>query len=119
MLWNMSIIRLKRFAKFPGHCGGGGGHIFTVPIANKHAKTEIWATQGENGQPIFLKTPEYHGNPIDTKGGSPCTMHYGYDIVDFIKEKSGLDTTIECISNIDFGIPEGVVEIFVSKKSTQ
>lgn len=93
----------------------GGCHIFTVPIINKHCKTEVWATKGNAGNPVFLKSPEYHGNPVDPKG-SPVTMHWGFDIVDFIKEKSGLITTIEYINNLEFGIRAEFIEVLVSKK---
>lgn len=93
----------------------GGAHIFTVPIINKHHATEVWATKGSDGNPIFLKTPEYHGNPVDTKG-SPVTMHWGFDIVQYIKKTSGLETSIEHIDNLDYGIRAEYIEVLVSKK---
>jgi len=93
----------------------GGSHIFTAPIINHHQPTEVWATKGANGEPIFLKTAEYHGNPVSPKG-SPVTMHWGFDIVDFIEEKSGLYTTVEYIDNLDFGIRAEFIEVLVSKK---
>jgi SAM-dependent methyltransferase len=93
----------------------GGCHIFTVPLVNKHNPAEIWAKFGENNEPVFLKTPEYHINPID-QSGSPVTMHWGYDIVDFIKEKSGLNTTIEYIYDLHNGISAEFNEVLVSKK---
>ena len=66
-------------------------------------------------KPIFLKNPEYHGNPID-KEGSPVTMHWGYDITDFIKDVTGGDETNiirfdEEISGMKFDI-----ELFITKK---
>lgn len=93
----------------------GGAHIFTVPIINKHNKTEIWAKRGEDGNPVFLGSPEWHGNPIDSRG-SPVTMHWGFDIVDFIKKGSGLITTIEYIDNLDYGIRAEFIEVLVSEK---
>jgi hypothetical protein len=93
----------------------GGSHIFTVPIINKHKKTEVWATLGENGAPNFLKTPEFHGNPVDPNG-SPVTMHWGYDIVDFIKKASGLDTDIVALYEKELGIMGEYNEVFVTTK---
>jgi len=99
----------------------GGIHIFTVPIENMLGKTEIWAKPDENGKPIFLKTEEWHGNPISSEG-SPCTMHYGYDIVDMIKKSSGMETLIYRDLNeingvikvpVDYVNP---IEVFVSRK---
>ena len=70
---------------------------------------------GSDGEPLFQKTAEWHGNPIDAKG-SPVTMHWGYDIVNFIKETSNLETKIEYIHNVHFGIWAEYIEVLVSKK---
>jgi hypothetical protein len=105
----------KAFAEIGRTLKKGGAHIFTVPIINKHNETEIWATKGQNGEPIFLKNPEWHGNPVDEKG-SPVTMHWGFDIVNFIKEKSGLKTRIEYINNLDLGIQAEYIEVLVTQK---
>lgn len=93
----------------------GGAHIFTVPIINKHKETEVWAIKGKDGKPKFLKNPEYHKNPVDPDG-SPVTMHWGFDIIDYIKEKSGLETIIEYINNLDYGIRAEYIEVLVSIK---
>jgi hypothetical protein len=62
-----------------------------------------------------LKNPEYHKNPVDPKG-SPVTMHWGFDIVNYIKEKSGLETTIEYIDDLNYGIRSEYIEVLVSIK---
>jgi hypothetical protein len=43
-------------------------------------------------------------------------MHWGFDIVAFIKESGGLNTTIEHIDNLDFGIRAEYIEVLVSIK---
>jgi SAM-dependent methyltransferase len=105
----------KAFSEIARTLKPGGAHIFTVPLINKHNKTEVWATKGSNGTPVFTKTPEWHGNPIDSNG-SPVTMHWGFDIVDFIKDSSGLETKVEFIDNLDLGIQAEFIEVLVSKK---
>lgn len=105
----------KAFKEIARTLKKGGAHIFTVPIVNKFKKSEVWATKGTNGKPIFLKTSEYHGNPIDLLG-SPVTMHWGYDICDFIKQSSGLETIIESIDNLDYGIRAEFIEVLISIK---
>jgi len=105
----------EAFAEIARTLKDGGAHIFTVPIINKHIKSEVWATKGDDGSPVFLKTPEYHGNPIDPNG-SPVTMHWGYDIVDFIEANSGLRSSIEQIDNLDRGIRAEYIEVIVSRK---
>lgn len=93
----------------------GGAHIFTVPIINKHKPTEVWARLGADGEPVFLGTPEYHGNPVDPKG-SPVTMHWGFDIVEFIREHGGLETSIEYLDDMKHGIRAEYIEVLVSRK---
>ena len=93
----------------------GGAHIFTVPLVNKHKKTEIWATKDYEGNPIFKYKPEWHGNVVDPNG-SPVTMHWGFDIVDFIKKSSGLITIIEHIDDLNYGIRAELIEVLVSQK---
>lgn len=105
----------KAFSEIARTLKNGGVHIFTVPIVNKFNQTEVWAVKGENNEPIFLKKPEWHGNPVDLKG-SPVTMHWGFDIIDFIKESSGLKTTIEYIDDLNLGIRAEFNEVLISKK---
>ena len=93
----------------------GGAHIFSVPLINKHKKTQRWANKGKDGEPEFLFEPEWHGNPIDKKG-SPVTMHWGFDIVDFIKKETEADCWIEYINDLEYGIRAEYIEIVVQKK---
>ena len=105
----------KAFAEIARTLKSGGAHIFTVPIINKHKPTEVWATMHPDGSPCFLHAPEWHGNPI-AQEGSPVTMHYGFDIVDFIRQSSDMETTIEYPFNLYYGIAGEYIEVLVSKK---
>ena len=105
----------KAFSEIGRTLKNGGAHIFSVPIINKFNKTEIWAKMDCNGNPVFQKTEEWHGNPVDKKG-SPVTMHWGYDIVNLISEYSKLETQIEYVYNLYYGIWAEYIEILVSKK---
>ena len=44
------------YSKYPG--GVEAPNEYTVPIINKHMKTENWAIKNNNNEPIFLKEPE-------------------------------------------------------------
>lgn len=105
----------KAFSEIARTLKKGGAHIFTVPLLNKHKPTEVWATKGANGKPVFLHNAEYHGNPIDPEG-SPVTMHWGFDIVDYIEKSSGMKTTIESILDINLGIWAELNEVLISRK---
>ena len=105
----------KAFREIARTLKPGGMCIFTVPIINKHKKTELWATLLPDGTPNFLKTSEYHFNPVSSEG-SPVTYHWGFDIIDYIRETSKLNTTIECLYDIHHGIMGEYNEVFISKK---
>lgn len=106
---------VKAFKEIHRTLKPGGAHIFSVPLINKHNKTQRWATKDENGDPIFLNEPEWHGNPIDKKG-SPVTMHWGFDIVDHIKKHTDANCKIVYIDDLNYGIRAEYIEIIVSKK---
>ncbi|WNH11621.1 class I SAM-dependent methyltransferase [Thalassobellus suaedae] len=93
----------------------GGAHIFSVPIINKHKPTQRWAKKGKDGEPVFLFEPEWHGNPVDSKG-SPVTMHWGYDIKDFIEKSTGAHCEIIYIDDLNYGIRAEYIEIVVARK---
>lgn len=93
----------------------GGAHIFSVPLINRFEKTVRWAEKGDDGEPIFLFQPEWHGNPVNKKG-SPVTMHWGYDIINFIRECTGADCKIVYHDDLHHGIRAEFREIIVAKK---
>lgn len=95
----------------------GGAYIFTVPMINKHMRTEIWAKKSKDGAPIFLHEPERHLNPVDVNG-SPVTMHWGYDIVGFIKKSSGLNARIIAQYDKNKGIMGEYNEVIVATKDS-
>jgi SAM-dependent methyltransferase len=45
----------KAFTEIARTLKKGGAHIFTVPIINKFQPTEIWATKGQDGNPVFFE----------------------------------------------------------------
>ena len=91
----------------------GGAHIFTVPIVNKHKKSEVWASQNSDGVISYLKPAEYHQNAIDLEGAL-VTMHWGYDIVGYISEVSGMSSTIMTIDDLSQGIKAELIDVVVS-----
>ena len=96
----------------------GGAHIFTVPLINKNKNSECWASRDKTGEIIYHKEPEYHGNPIDDKG-SLVTMHWGYDLADFIQVEANTPTTIVMIDDLSMGIRAEYIEVLVSRKYTK
>lgn len=93
----------------------GGAHIFTVPLINKVKKSERWASRSEDGEIIYHHPVEYHGNPIDSKGAL-VTMHWGYDIANYINQITNMPTVIIMIDNIDLGIRAEYIDVLLSAK---
>ena len=93
----------------------GGAHIFTVPIINKEHKTECWASMSDGGAIDYHHEAEYHGNPIDNEG-SLVTMHWGYDIANFIMRVANTPTAVVVLDDMEKGIRAEYIEVLVSRK---
>ncbi len=105
----------KAFSEIARVLKPGGAHIFTVPIINKAAKSERWASRNNKGEIVNHHEAEFHGDPINDDGVL-VTMHWGYDIADFIYKSSGIPTTIVMIDDLSFGIRAEYIEVLVSRK---
>ena len=93
----------------------GGAHIFTVPIVNKVKQSEPRAVMNADGSITHLKPAEYHGNPVDPEG-SLVTMDWGYDIVGYIYQSSGMSSVLSQIDNIELGIRAEYIDVIASFK---
>lgn len=91
----------------------GGAHVFTVPWYYWQ-KTVVRAID-EDGEIKNLLPPEYHGNPISEKG-SLVIREWGYDLIDYIKEVSGMLTTAVLVHAPNMGIEAEFLEVFISRK---
>jgi SAM-dependent methyltransferase len=93
----------------------GGSHIFTVPLVNKWRPTERWASLSDDGKIVYHGTPEYHGNPVDSEGAL-VTMHWGYDITNYISKHAAMTTIIVEIDDISQGIRAEFIDVLVSSR---
>jgi SAM-dependent methyltransferase len=93
----------------------GGAHIMTVPIVNKSRRSERRAELGAVGEIIYLKPPEYHGNPIDSRGAL-VTVDWGYDILDFLSSHSRLSCSLIYIDDLSRGIRAEFIEVVLCRK---
>lgn len=92
----------------------GGMHVFTTPIYDLVA-SRVRARYGAVEQIEYLAEPQYHGNPIDSKGAL-VTIDYGRDIVDLIFHASGLSSTIYQTVDAKRGLLGEFLEVIVSVK---
>ncbi len=106
----------KAFQEIARTLKPGGAHIFTVPLVNKMKASRLRARIAKNGSIDYIEEPIYHGNPIDAQG-SLVTMDWGYDIVKYIFDATGLFTHTLYIDDISKGIRAEYIEVLVSVKS--
>jgi SAM-dependent methyltransferase len=91
----------------------GGAHVFTVPWY--YWKRTLVRAQEKHGVIEYLEPPEYHGNPISAEG-SLVVREWGFDLADYIKQNSGMDTMAIRIENPNKGIEAEFIEVFISRK---
>lgn len=94
----------------------GGMHIFTVPLVNKGAPTQVAARLRDDGAIEHVLEPEYHGNPV-SQDGALVTRRWGYDICEYIHNASGLFTQMVYLDNLDLGIRAEFIEVLVTRKT--
>ncbi|MCX8105016.1 MAG: CDP-glycerol glycerophosphotransferase family protein [Ignavibacterium album] len=62
-----------------------GKFLFTVPF-NKNSKSNIIRAKIDNGgNLIHLLPPEYHGNPLNSRNECLCYYHFGWEILDDLR----------------------------------
>lgn len=105
----------KAFKEIARTLKPGGAHIFTVPLVNKMKSSKLRARVTDDGSIEHIEPPMYHGNPIDAQG-SLVTMDWGYDIVKYIFDATGLFTYTLYIDDITKGIRAEYIEVLVTVK---
>jgi len=71
---------LKGFAECLRCLKPAGRLLFSVPFIAKNESTLVRAAVGADGTVTHLLPPEYHGDPINSKG-CLCFYHFGWDML--------------------------------------
>jgi hypothetical protein len=103
----------RAFAEVARTLKQGGAHVFTVPWY--HWKETLTRAVDRAGVIEYLEEPDYHGNPIDPNGSLVVT-EWGAELCDFIRQHSGLTTTVCRIKDRYRGIDAQFNEVFISSK---
>jgi Methyltransferase domain len=93
----------------------GGAYIMTVPIVMKPLASQRRAKLDSSGEIIYLKEPQYHGNPIDARGVL-VTIDWGYDILQFLSYHSSLQCAMIHIDDLSRGIRAEFIEVILCSK---
>ena len=104
-----AIKEIGRVLKPRGSC------IMTVPIVRKGNCSQRRASIGSNGNVIYNKQPEYHGNPINDSGAL-VTIDWGYDILDYFNYYSSLQCAMIYIDDLSRGIRAEFIEVLLCRK---
>jgi SAM-dependent methyltransferase len=89
--------------------------ILTFPIIKSQTQAVEKRAILSNGIAEYLKTPEYHGNPINSEG-SLVTVDYGYDIHLEISNWTNANVEIIRFCRSDIGIIGEFTEVVILRK---
>jgi SAM-dependent methyltransferase len=93
----------------------GGIALMTFPIQKNQVNAAILRAERLASGIKFLKSAEYHGNPV-SDSGSLVTVDYGYDIHQELASWSGFEVEIARFSSARYGILGEFTEVVVLKK---
>lgn len=93
----------------------GGCHIYSVPIVLKNGHLSWRAKRNADGTINYLQEPQYHGSATDTKG-SLVTIDYGYDLLDWFSQNTGVPHMMYYFDDITRGMRAEFMEIIVARK---
>ena len=79
----------------------GGRAMFSAPFIRGNKNNVLRATI-DNGTVTHLLTPEYHGDPV-SGNGILCFHHFGWELLDQLKEAGFSDSYAVCYFSKHFG----------------
>jgi hypothetical protein len=78
-----------------------GQLLFTIPFYAQNSSSELRSTL-KNGEIIYIKPPQYHGNPM-SKDGSLVFTDFGWDILDTLKNIGFCTSRVEIYWSFERG----------------
>jgi len=106
---------MKGFAECFRCLKPGGSLLFTVPFTGK-PDTLVRARKNADGTIFHLLPPEYHGDPLSTKG-CLCFYHFGWDLLERLRSLGFRDTRALIYWSREFGyLGNGAQIIFKAQK---
>lgn len=93
-----------------------GKFLFTVPF-NKNSKSNIVRAKiDENGIITHLLPPEYHGDPVNDSQSCLCYYHFGWELLDELKNAGFKDAYALTTYSKEYGYLGGEQIFFVAEK---
>lgn len=64
----------------------GGYFLWSAPFLHESRDTLIRASVTDLGEVIHHEPAEYHGDPLNPEGGVLCFQHFGWDVLDSMRD---------------------------------
>jgi len=82
----------------------GGTLLVTVPFVPAFAQSRRLARMRDDGTIEHFAEPEYHGDPVS--GGVLCFQHFGWDLLDDMRDAGFVEARARLVFAPEAGIPE-------------
>lgn len=94
----------------------GGTLMFSVPFARSSRTNIVRAKLDADGSVEHLLPPEYHGDPVNPGDGCLCYYHFGWELLDELRELGFEDVTALYYWSADLGYLGGEQSVFFATK---
>jgi len=101
------------FQEFARVLKPSGCLILTVPFTLHEYQTTVRAVMQEDGEIEYLLPIETHGNPADTKNGSLCYRHFGWDALEQLRNNGFSEVKAHVYHSSKFG-HLGALQLLIS-----
>jgi SAM-dependent methyltransferase len=94
----------------------GGRLLLTVPFVASRETTLVRARVGPSGIVEHLLPPEYHGDPVNPDGGILCFRHFGWDMLEELRQAGFETAEALLVWSLRFGYLGGEQLLFLARK---
>jgi SAM-dependent methyltransferase len=94
----------------------GGVLLFTAPFDLASRENIVRARMTEDGSVGHIRTPEYHGNPVDPEKGALCYRYFGWEVIQQLEAVGFVDVQALVYWSRDLAYLGGDQVIFTARK---
>lgn len=93
-----------------------GYFFFTVPFNRNEFKNLVRAKVNEDGSITHILPPEYHGDPLNRTEGCLCYYHFGWELLDELKNAGYKNSYAILTYSKEYGYLGGEQIFFIAEK---
>lgn len=91
---------LREFHRVLDH---NGTLLLSVPFVTSSLQSIVRARLNADGEIEHLLEPEYHGDPVNPEGGVLCFYHYGWSLLEDLREAGFADAFVSLNWSLGYG----------------